>query len=69
MSADENSSVFQLVSYAWAGLSAAFGPLIILSLYRRHITKFVAMAGMVVGAVMVLVWKQLDGGVFELFES
>lgn len=68
LSADENSSVLKLVSYAWAGFGAAFGPLIILSLYNRNITKFGAIAGMVVGALTVIIWKELQGGIFEIFE-
>ncbi|MBT8348132.1 MAG: sodium/proline symporter PutP [Sulfurovum sp.] len=68
ISADENSSVLQLVSYAWAGFGAAFGPLIILSLYSRSITKLGAISGMVVGALTVIIWKELHGGVFEIFE-
>ncbi len=58
ISADENSSVLKLVAYAWAGFGAAFGPLIILSLYSRNITKSGAIAGMVVGALTVIVYKQ-----------
>jgi sodium/proline symporter len=68
ISIDENSSVLQLVSYAWAGFGAAFGPLIILSLYNRNITKIGAIAGMVVGAITVIVYKQLEGGIFDLYE-
>ena len=68
LSADENSSVLKLVSYAWAGFGAAFGPLIILSLYSRNITKFGAIAGMIVGALTVIIWKELQGGIFDIFE-
>jgi sodium/proline symporter len=68
ISADENSSVLKLVSYAWAGFGAAFGPLIILSLYSRNITKFGAISGMIVGALTVIIWKELQGGIFEIFE-
>ncbi|WP_345985954.1 sodium/proline symporter PutP [Sulfurimonas sp. HSL-1656] len=68
LSTDKNSSVLSLVAYAWAGFGAAFGPLIILSLYRRDITKGGAIAGMVTGALTVIVWKQLEGGLFELYE-
>ena len=68
ISADENSSVLKLVSYAWAGFGAAFGPLIILSLYSRNITKFGAISGMIVGALTVIIWKELEGGIFEIFE-
>lgn len=68
ISADKNSSVLQLVAYAWAGFGAAFGPLIILSLYSRNITKFGAISGMIVGTLTVIVWKEMEGGIFELFE-
>lgn len=68
LSTDENSSVLKLVSYAWAGFGAAFGPIIILSLYSRNITKFGAIAGMIVGALTVIIWKELQGGIFEIFE-
>lgn len=68
ISTDRNSSVLELVSYAWAGFGAAFGPLVILSLYNKHITKHGAIAGMIGGAITVIVWKQLKGGIFELYE-
>ena len=53
---DRSSSVLSLVSNAWAGLGAAFGPVILLSLYSRAITRNGALAGMIVGAVTVLFW-------------
>ncbi|MGB5445874.1 MAG: sodium/proline symporter PutP [Psychromonas sp.] len=68
ISLDENSSVLKLVSYAWAGFGAAFGPLIILSLYKRDITKTGAIAGMIAGAFTVIVYKQLEGGIFDIYE-
>lgn len=68
ISTNENSSVLQLVSYAWAGFGAAFGPLIILSLYNKNISKEGAIAGMVSGSLTVIIWKQLEGGIFELYE-
>ncbi|RKG34134.1 sodium/proline symporter PutP [Acinetobacter tianfuensis] len=52
-----NSKVLGLVAYAWAGFSAAFGPLIILSLFWKRMTLNGAIAGMIVGAVTVIVWK------------
>jgi sodium/proline symporter len=68
LSTDQNSSVLSLVAYAWAGFGAAFGPLIILSLYRRDITTAGAIAGMVTGSFTVIIWKQLHGGIFDLYE-
>lgn len=68
LSKDPDSSVLKLVSYAWAGFGAAFGPLMILSLYKRNMTKMGAMAGMISGALVVIIWKPLEGGIFELYE-
>lgn len=68
ISTDSNSSVLKLVSYAWAGFGAAFGPLIILSLFNRNITKIGAIAGMLVGSITVIVYKQLEGGIFDIYE-
>lgn len=68
---DENSVIFTVVSYAWAGLGASFGPLTLFSLYWRRTTKQGAIAGMLSGAVTVLVWHNLIkplGGVFGIYE-
>ncbi|MEW4467326.1 sodium/proline symporter PutP [Parasphingorhabdus sp. JC815] len=53
---DRNSNILSLVSNAWAGFGAAFGPIILLSLYWKGITRDGALAGMIVGAVTVLFW-------------
>ena len=63
-----DSGVLDLVSYAWAGFGAAFGPALILSLYWKRMTKQGALAGIIVGGVTVVVWKQLTGGWFDLYE-
>ena len=68
LSTDRNSSVLQLVSYAWAGFGAAFGPLIILSLYNQNITRNGAIAGMLAGSLTVIFYKQLEGGIFDIYE-
>jgi len=68
---DENSVIFNVVSYAWAGLGASFGPLTLFSLYWRRTNKAGAIAGMVTGAAMVLIWHNLIkpiGGVFGIYE-
>ncbi len=68
---DENSVIFNVVSYAWAGLGASFGPLVLFCLYWRRTTKEGAIAGMVTGAAMVLIWHNLIkpmGGVFGIYE-
>ena len=65
---DPNSKVLELVSYAWAGFGAAFGPVIILSLFWKRMTRNGAFAGIVVGALTVIIWSNLSGGLFELYE-
>ena len=68
---DPSSSVFNIVSFAWAGFGAVFGPAMIMSLYWKRANKFGAIAGMVSGGVMVFVWKYLVrpmGGVWNLYE-
>ena len=65
---DPDSSVLSLVSYAWAGFGAAFGPAIILSLYWKGMNRNGALAGIIVGGATVVIWKQLEGGIFDLYE-
>ena len=65
---DQNSSVLDLVAYAWAGFGATFGPIILLSLFWKRMTRNGALAGIVAGGVTALLWKQLQGGIFELYE-
>lgn len=65
---DPDSKVLGLVSYAWAGLGASFGPVVIMSLYWRPMNRNGALAGMLTGAVTVVVWKQLSGGIFDIYE-
>ena len=56
---DRDSTILSLVSNAWAGFGAAFGPLVIFSLFDRHMTRASAFAGMITGAVTVLLWIYL----------
>lgn len=66
---DPNSNILNLVSNAWAGFGAAFGPLILMSLFWRGMTRAGAVAGMVIGAATVLVWiyvLQLSGVMYEM---
>ncbi|MDX2423055.1 MAG: sodium/proline symporter PutP [Amphritea sp.] len=63
-----DATVLTLVSYAWAGFGAAFGPAILLSLYWRRMNRSGALAGIVLGGLTVVVWKQLSGGIFDLYE-
>jgi len=68
IASDRESRVLDLVSYAWAGFGAAFGPVIVFSLFWRKMTAASAIAGMIVGAVTVVVWSNLTGGFFDLYE-
>ena len=66
-----NSSVFNIVSFAWAGFGASFGPLVIASLFWKRTNKWGALAGMLMGGVSVFVWKYLIrplGGAFDIYE-
>ena len=66
-----NSSVFNIVSFAWAGFGAAFGPLVLFSLFWKRTNKAGAIAGMIAGGVMVFVWKYLVaplGGAWSIYE-
>ncbi|MBQ2932739.1 MAG: sodium/proline symporter PutP [Clostridia bacterium] len=68
---DENSVIFKIVSFAWAGFGATFGPLMLFSLFWKRTTRAGAVAGMVSGATMVFVWKLCIsklGGVFAIYE-
>lgn len=68
LATDPQSQVLGLVGYAWAGFGAAFGPVIILSLFWRGMTRNGAAAGLIVGAATVVIWKQLAGGIFDVYE-
>ena len=66
-----NSSVFRVVSFAWAGFGAAFGPVMLLSLFWKRSNRAGAMAGMITGGAMVFIWKYCLaplGGVFAIYE-
>jgi SSS family solute:Na+ symporter len=56
---DRDSTILTLVSNAWAGFGAAFGPLVLFSLFKREMTRRAALGGMIVGAVTVLLWIYL----------
>ena len=68
---DPNSSVFRVVSFAWAGFGASFGPVILAALFWKRCNRWGALAGMLGGGVMVFVWKfaiKPLGGVFNIYE-
>ena len=63
---DPESRVLGLVSYAWAGFGAAFGPVVLFSLAWKRMTRNGALAGMVVGALTVILWKQTGYALYEM---
>ena len=66
-----NNSVFRIVSFAWAGFGAAFGPLVLFALFWRRTNWQGALAGMVTGGVMIFVWKFILrplGGLWDIYE-
>jgi sodium/proline symporter len=68
---DSRSIIFQVVSFAWAGFGATFGPIMLFSLFWRRTSYVGAVAGMVAGGAMVFVWKLLVrplGGLFSIYE-
>jgi len=63
---DPESRVLGLVSYAWAGFGAAFGPVVLFSLFWPRMTRNGALAGMIVGALTVIAWKQTGSALYEM---
>ena len=71
LASDPNSSVFNIVSFAWAGFGATFGPAVLCALFWKRSNLQGMMAGLVTGGVMVFVWKYLVkpmGGVLGIYE-
>lgn len=73
LASDPNSSVFRIVSFAWAGFGAAFGPVVLFALFWKRTNKWGALAGMVSGGLMVFVWKfvirtTFAGTVLDIYE-
>ena len=63
-----NNSIFGLVSYAWAGFGATFGAIIFLALFWKKCTADGASLGLLVGFITVVVWHNLHGGIFDIYE-
>jgi sodium/proline symporter len=59
MAMDRDSTILEIVSYAWGGFGAAFGPLVLFALYSKKTTWQSALAGMVTGTVVLVLWKQV----------
>lgn len=71
LAADPNSSVFGIVSFAWAGFGAAFGPVVLTALFWKRSNMYGALAGMISGGAMVFIWKYLVrplGGAWNIYE-
>ncbi|AXF57772.1 sodium/proline symporter PutP [Salicibibacter kimchii] len=65
---DPESTVLELVEYAWAGFGAAFGPVMLFSVFWRRMTAWGAIAGIITGGLTVIVWNFFEGGLFDLYE-
>ena len=70
---DPKSSVFRIVSFAWAGFGATFGPVVLFALFWRRANKWGALAGMVSGGIMIFFWKFVirnfyAGTVLDIYE-
>src|SRR5690606_34482984 len=65
---DRTATILDLVGFAWAGFGAAFGPIVLLSLYWRRLTRWGALAGMVGGAVVAFSWGRsgLSDSLYEI---
>ncbi len=66
-----NSSIFRVVSFAWAGFGATFGPVMLFALFWKRCNKYGAIAGMISGAIMIFVWKfgvRPLGGIWNIYE-
>lgn len=69
--AKDEGSVFEIVSFAWAGFGAAFGPVVLFALFWKRTTKWGALAGMIFGGAMVFIWKYAIapmGGILAIYE-
>ena len=71
MASNPDSSVFDIVSFAWAGFGATFGPVVLVSLFWKGANRYGVLAGMASGGVMIFLWKYVIaklGGVFAIYE-
>ena len=71
LASNPDSSVFEIVSFAWAGFGAAFGPIVLCALFWKRSNKWGALCGMIVGGAMIFIWKYgiaRLGGVFAIYE-
>ena len=71
LAANPNNSVFEIVSFAWGGFGATFGPVVICALFWKNSNKYGALAGLTVGAIMIFFWKYAIrplGGLWDTYE-
>lgn len=68
ISTDKDSSILKIVSYAWAGFGASFGSVMLFSLFWSRMTRIGAIAGMITGAVVVIVWQNYIAAYINLYE-
>lgn len=68
LATDPDSQVLGLVAYAWAGLGASFGPAVLACLFWRRTTEAGLVCAMLAGALVTVVWRELSGGIFDLYE-
>ena len=71
LASDPNSSIFEIVSFAWAGFGAAFGPIVLCALFWKRSNKWGALCGMIAGGAMIFIWKYgiaRLGGAFAIYE-
>jgi sodium/proline symporter len=64
---DPDAMVLDMVAYAWAGFGAAIGPCVIMSLYSPDTGRWSALGGMLLGALTVVLWERIDGGIFDIY--
>lgn len=63
-----NSSVFKLVAFAWAGFGAAFGPIVLFSLFWKRTSKLAALLGILSGGITAFIWWLNSGGIWDVYE-
>ena len=71
LASNPDSSVFQIVSFAWAGFGSTFGPVMLFALFWKRSNKYGAISGMVAGGAMVFIWKFVVrplGGAWDIYE-
>lgn len=71
LASNPKSNVFQIVSFAWAGFGATFGPVMLFALFWKRSNKYGAIAGMLSGGIMIFLWKYVVrplGGALDIYE-